>query len=159
MRKHYVCLHTNLHVQTSRFHFYVNTQYVNKPSSTGGGGSWWAYADHFDSIRSGPHLSHVTIYKLSKSDNSPIIGNICKFHSFTQTWSEFLDCDMIGWKWCLVEQMLSNNRKIELVCFLTYITDIISLFPIAGMLHSFGVTLILFSNIPLIFVLLAIQRK
>lgn len=65
MRKHYVSRNTNLHAQRSRFHLYVNALYVNKLYSTRGGDSWWAYADHLDTIWSGLHPLHLTTYQLS----------------------------------------------------------------------------------------------
>lgn len=100
MRKHYVCRHTNLHAQTSRFHLYVNAPYVNKLRSTWGGDSWWAYADHLDTIWSGLLLLQLTTYQLSKSDNRRMMGNSSKFRSSSGSrgkvfgpWSDWMEAE------------------------------------------------------------------
>lgn len=86
---------------------------------------------------------NISAFKIAHSHK---IGNISQFHSFTPAGSGFsgpLD-------WMEVEPGRSK-------CFLTTIKlrwcvfSHISLFPNAVMLHSFGVTLILFWKIPLIF--------
>lgn len=133
MRKHYVCRHSNLHAQTSHFHLYVNAPYVNKLCSTRGGDSRWAYADHLD-------LVHLTTYRLSKSDNRQMIGNSSKFHSSSGSrerasgpWSDWMEVEP-GRENSFLRQWNWNG------VFFSHISS----FPVALMLHSFRVTLILF---------------
>ena len=96
MRRHYVCLHTNLHDQTSHFHLYVNAEYVNKPCGTRGRDSCWGrgfiICTPFDPeiSRRTLHPISFTTHQLSRQDRSQLMGNISPFHSFTGAGSGFL---------------------------------------------------------------------
>lgn len=122
MRKHYVCRHTNLHAQTSRFHLYVNAPYVNKLHSTWGEDSWWAYADHLDTIWSGLLLLQLTTYQLSKSDNRQKTGNSSKLRSSSGSKGEgFWTVIWLDGSGAAQSKWFLTTRKLKWCVFLTYL--------------------------------------
>lgn len=154
MRRHNVCLHTNLHDQTSHFHLYVNAEYVNNPCSSRGGDGCWAPVYRFRSLWSTDlravhyirYLFFFTNAATFEADRCHKTGTNFRFlihwlklgQGF---WAARLDGSGVKQSKCLLTTM-----KLRWCVF-----SHISLFPNAVILHSFRVTLILFWKIPLIF--------